>query len=44
VGILDAFERQGLLKPGGTLVEGTAGNTGIGLRRQLCAPVQRPRL
>ena len=24
-------ERQGLLKPGGTIVEGTAGNTGIGL-------------
>jgi cysteine synthase A len=30
LGILDAFERQGQLKPGGTLVEGTAGNTGIG--------------
>jgi cysteine synthase A len=29
-GILDDFERKGLLKPGGTLVEGTAGNTGIG--------------
>jgi len=29
-GILDHFERKGLLKPGGTLVEGTAGNTGIG--------------
>lgn len=28
--ILDAEER-GLLKPGGTVVEGTAGNTGIGL-------------
>jgi cysteine synthase A len=28
--IADA-ERHGLLKPGGTLVEGTAGNTGIGL-------------
>ena len=24
-------ERQGLLQPGGTIVEGTAGNTGIGL-------------
>lgn len=24
-------EREGLLKPGGTIVEGTAGNTGIGL-------------
>jgi cysteine synthase A len=30
LGILEDFERKGLLKPGGTLVEGTAGNTGIG--------------
>lgn len=29
--IIEAAERQGLLKPGGTVVEGTAGNTGIGL-------------
>jgi len=29
-GILESFESQGLLKAGGTLVEGTAGNTGIG--------------
>src|SRR3981081_4965853 len=28
--VLDA-ERRGLLKPGGIVVEGTAGNTGIGL-------------
>jgi cysteine synthase A len=28
--ILDA-ERKGILKPGGTVVEGTAGNTGIGI-------------
>src|SRR3954468_24437995 len=28
--ILDA-EKRGLLEPGGTIVEGTAGNTGIGL-------------
>src|SRR5690606_35258105 len=28
--VLDA-ERKGLLKPGGVIVEGTAGNTGIGL-------------
>ena len=28
--VLDA-ERQGVLRPGGTVVEGTAGNTGIGL-------------
>ena len=29
--IIQDAERQGLLKPGGTVVEGTAGNTGIGL-------------
>jgi cysteine synthase A len=31
LGLLDDAERQGLLRPGATLVEGTAGNTGIGL-------------
>lgn len=30
-GIIEAAEKSGLLKPGGTIVEGTAGNTGIGL-------------
>ncbi|MGI0482131.1 cysteine synthase A [Geminocystis sp. CENA526] len=29
--IIQQAEQQGLLKPGGTVVEGTAGNTGIGL-------------
>jgi cysteine synthase len=29
--IVEEAEEQGLLKPGGTIVEGTAGNTGIGL-------------
>ncbi len=29
--MIEAAERDGALKPGGTLVEGTAGNTGIGL-------------
>ncbi len=30
-GIIDAAEKAGTLKPGGIVVEGTAGNTGIGL-------------
>lgn len=29
--IIEAAEKEGRLKPGGTVVEGTAGNTGIGL-------------
>lgn len=29
--IIDDAEQRGVLKPGGTVVEGTAGNTGIGL-------------
>lgn len=31
LGLLDDAERRSLLRPGATLVEGTAGNTGIGL-------------
>jgi cystathionine beta-synthase len=31
VNIIDAAEREGLLKPGGTIVEPTSGNTGVGL-------------
>ena len=31
LGIIQDAEARGLLKPGGTIVEGTAGNTGIGL-------------
>ncbi len=31
VEMLDAAERDGLLKPGGTIVEPTSGNTGVGL-------------
>jgi cysteine synthase A len=34
--ILQDAERRGTLKPGGTVVEGTAGNTGIGLAH-ICA-------
>jgi len=31
LGVIEAAEADGRLKPGGTVVEGTAGNTGIGL-------------
>lgn len=31
IGIIQRAENEGLLKPGGTIVEATAGNTGIGL-------------
>src|SRR3712207_1304058 len=31
VAVIDAAEKPGHLKPGGTMVEGTSGNTGIAL-------------
>lgn len=31
ISIVEEAEREGLLKPGGTIVEATSGNTGIGL-------------
>ena len=31
VSMIDEAERKGLLKPGGTIVEGTSGNTGMAL-------------
>src|SRR5215218_6946250 len=36
IGIIEAAERKGLLKPGQTIVEATSGNTGIGLA-MVCA-------
>ncbi|MAF48364.1 MAG: cysteine synthase A [Rhodospirillales bacterium] len=38
--VMDA-EEKGLLKPGGVIVEGTAGNTGIGLALVACASSYR---
>ena len=42
LGILLEAEEQGLLQPGGTVVEGTAGNTGIGLTHLCNARGLRP--
>ena len=37
--MIDEAERKGLLKPGGTIIEATSGNTGMGLA--LVAAVRR---
>ena len=34
--MIDEAERKGLLKPGGTIIEGTSGNTGMGLALVAC--------
>src|SRR5438034_6553958 len=31
IAMIDDAEKRGLLKPGGTIIEGTSGNTGMGL-------------
>lgn len=36
VKMLEEAEKQGLLKPGGTIIEGTSGNTGMGLALAAC--------
>ncbi|MFG0320346.1 MAG: PLP-dependent cysteine synthase family protein, partial [Planctomycetota bacterium JB042] len=36
-GMIEEAERQGLLRPGGTVVEATSGNTGVGLARAAVA-------
>src|SRR5688572_16800 len=40
--IVDDAERRGVLRPGATLIEATAGNTGVGLA--LCAAARGYRL
>ena len=48
IGLIERAEHEGKLKPGGTVIEATAGNTGIGLAligvsRGYRVPAVRPR-
>ena len=51
VNMIAAAEQEGKLKPGGTIIEGTSGNTGIGLamaaaakgyKAYICIPERTP--
>ena len=41
VKMIEVAEKEGKLKPGGTIIEGTSGNTGMGLHRG-CTAAQSP--
>lgn len=40
VQMIDDAEANGLLKPGGTIIECTSGNTGMGIARSRCQGLQ----